>query len=194
MSYLSNAATAANILSNHTKLEWAKWNLDAGTYGKIKKSYNDIIKYTVITTVILTIIVFIAITMAFSAQASVRSAYSTWKIGHASEDKVWYINNIKYEVNMSDYGYDAANFSVGDNFRVYLDQNDEVIKISSDDDVNKLMEDDLVAVVMVGSLLFMIVVLLCIHVPIAFNTYGKIWRKYGVWFEKADVNNDIFIV
>lgn len=193
MSYLSNAATAANMLSTRTKLKWAEMHLDADTYGKIKKSYNDIKKYTVIVTLILVVSVFIAITMAFSVQASVRSDYDTWKAGHVSEDKVWYINNVKYEVELSDYGYNAADFSVGDNFRVYLDKNDKVVKISSDDDVNKLLEDDLAAVVMLGSLLFMIVVLLCVHVPIAFNTYGKIWRKYGLWFEGSD-SEETFII
>ncbi len=194
MNHMLNVSTAARFVSNHIKLDWAKNNLDAETYMKIKKSYNDIIKYTLIVTLTLTVIVFIAITAAFSIQDSVRSEYDTWKRGHVSGNTVWYIKNVKYEVEMSDYGYNSTDFAEGDFFRVYLDENGEVLKILSDEDVNKTLEDNLAAIAMVGSLLFMLIVLLCIHLPIAINTYGKLWRKYGVWFEKADLKSNKFTI
>ena len=194
MNHMLNVSTTANFLSNQVKLEWAKRNLDTDTYNKIKRSYNSVIKYTLIVTLVLVVMIFVAITMAFSAQASVHSAYDTWKKGHVSGNIVWYINNDKYEVELSDHGYNPADFSDGDIFRVYLDESGSVIKILSDNDVNKTMEDNIAAIVMVGSLIIMIIVLLCIHLPIAINTYGKIWHKYGIWFGKADLGRDKFII
>lgn len=194
MNHILNVSTAARFASQGIMLNWAKRNLDIETYKKIKKSYKDIIKYTVIVSVALLIMVTIAILSAFSIQASRQSSYDTWKNGHVSGDKVWYINNIKYEVNLIDYGYDPANFSDRDDFRVYLDEDGNVLKILSDADVNHFLEDDIVAYAMVGSLIFMLVVLLCIHTPIACKTYGKTWRKYGSWYQKADLSNDRFIL
>ena len=192
MSHMLNISTASNFASQAIMLNWAKKSLDAEVYKKIKKSYSDIIKYTVIVLLVLIVIDFIAIMSASSIQASQQSYYDTWKRGHVSGDTVWYINNIKYEVSLSDYGYDPVNFSDGDIFRVYLDGDGNVLKISSDADVNKFLEDDIMAVAMVGGLILMLVVFLCIHLPIAYNTYGKIWRKYATWYQKADLKYDTF--
>lgn len=192
MNHMMNVSTAARFQAFHIMLDWAQKNLDAETYAKIKKSYKDVIKYTLIVVLVLFIFMLAAMITAFSVRNSARSTYDTWKTGHVSGNKVWYIDNVKYEVELSDYGYYPADFMDRDLFRVYLDHNGNVIKIQAEADVNKMMEDYMVPVVMLGSLFLMISIILCIHVPIAMKTYGRIWRKYGVWFEKADLRTDTF--
>lgn len=118
MNRLMHTSTVARFKSDKLKLDWAEKNLDADTYNRIKKSYNDIIKYTLIVTIALLIIVFIIIVSAFCIQDSARSTYDTWKRGHVSGDKLWYINNEKYEIELSYYEVDPVDYSDGDIFRV----------------------------------------------------------------------------
>lgn len=174
---------------NNKKLLWAKCNLDSEIYKEIEQSYRKIIKCTLIVFLTIVIICFIVISFAFYIQDSVHSAFDEWKQGHVSGDIVWYINNEKHQINLSDYGYDSANYFDGDYFRIYFDKEGYIVKITPDKEVNKVLEDYLAVIAMIGSIIFMLFAILCIHLPIAFHTYGKMWRRFSVWYDKGSLHD-----
>ena len=182
--------TLLRFASNQKKLNWAKRNLDENTYKKVEKSYKDIIKYTVIILLVLILISFIAI----GSQIDTMDKYSSdrTRTAHVSGEKIWYIQNDKKEINLSDYGYNYKDYSEGEQFIVYLDKDYNVINISPLKDAKN--EKNRPAVIMVGSLILSIIVAVCIFVPIAYNTFGSNWYKFNRWYDKADFSNDKFTI
>lgn len=180
--------TLATFESNKMSLMWAKENLNKDIYIKIEKSYEDIIKYTVIVMVVLILIYFIVVL----TQVSTMDKYSSdsTRTAHVYKDKIWYIQNDKKEINLSDYGYNYKDYSENEQFIVYLDKDYNVINISPLKDVQN--EKHSPAIIMVLGLVLIIIIILCIYVPICYNTFGRNWRKFCKWYNNGNLNQEKF--
>lgn len=179
--------TLLTFTNHHLMLKWAEEHLDAPTYQRILKSYKAVIRNCAIIIVAWLILLCGAVFWAFSAQSAYMSDYSSIRTGRVQGDTIYYIDNIKYEINPSDYGYNTADYSAGSKFRIYFDQNDKIVRIRPEAEVNSLMEDDLLwIVILLGGGLILPIVLLVIFVPVALKTFGRDWHAYGIWYQRHD--------
>jgi len=106
-----------------------------------------------------------------------------YRTGHVSGEKIWYIQNDKKELKLSDYGYDYQEFQDNEDFIVFLDKNNQVTSIVPQKEKN--FEMNLPGIVM-ASILIGSIILLLIYMFVCYKTFGKAWHKFSVWYDKTD--------
>lgn len=191
MNKLLGMATAANFASAELKRDWAKNHLDHYTYARVEKSRKATLVNTTIFVVFLVVLFGIAVAVGTVKQKELRSWYDTCRTGRVLGETVYYIDNEKYEILLSDYGYDYHDFENRDIFDIYFNEEGDIIKIAPYDD-SIFNEKNILVNIYIGGAILMIIMILCIYLPICYHTFGRDWRKYCRWFDKSDPNKDTF--
>lgn len=173
-------------------LYYCKRNTDSVTYKKVEASLNKVHKYTLIVTVIFFVILIGIMFAASSVPRSNEPVSDIWKYGRVSRNTVWYINNDKCEINLSDYGYNPVDYSDNDKFIVYLNEEGSVLNIFPGDE--PLSDAVLCVLIAIGGGVFFLLFVFCIHIPIALHTYGKAWHAFGRWYHKRGSGQGTFVL
>lgn len=163
---------------------YARKHCDQKTLERIISSYNKIFKYTLITLLVLILAYGIAVSLAY-AKFDNHSADST-RIGRVNGEIIWYVQDIKREIKLSDYGYNSLDFNDNDKFTVFLDKENNVIDIEPE-----RSEFSGPPVVMVGGLILMIIIMFT-YIPICYNTFGKDYRTFVRWYNETKPENEKF--
>lgn len=127
------ASSAVNFARARRALEYCRGCSSDRIYAAVKKSCQRVVVWTIMFCLIFVMILG-AVMFHFSRGKNSHVtdngiAYSCVKTGHVGDGVVWYINNDKYEVDISEFGYDIQNFEHGSDFNVYLDENGDVVDI-----------------------------------------------------------------
>lgn len=170
------------------RLSYAREYCDKSTYERIYKSYKKTLGYSVIFILLL----LIGYTIMLVTQIPTMDKYASDNVrpGHVSGNTVWYIQNDKHEIKLTDYGYNETDFNDNEKFVVYLDKDNHVIGIAPDKIAKK--ERELPFVLMICGLFLMIVMILCIWTPISYKTFGKDFRTFNKWYRHANLDQDRF--
>lgn len=120
-------------------------------------------------------------------------SYSFEKTGHISGGILYYIDNEKYEVDMSAYGYDADDYESGTDFSIYLDENRRVVDISPIDK-NEITASDKMVYWMLGSTIGAAFVLVFYAIWAGYSKSvlnpGREWSKFGRWLKTKDAEEE----
>ena len=115
-------------------LDYCKKHSSEETYTSVIKSFKKTVISILIILLVL-ILVFAGGMLHFGKEIDSKItannvSYSFEKTGHVGNGVVWYIDNVKYEIDISDFGYDINDFEEKTDFRIYLDDAHRVVDIS----------------------------------------------------------------
>ena len=120
-------------------------------------------------------------------------SYSHKKIGHIRSGVLYYIDNEKYEVDMSKYGYNINDYKSGTDFRIYLDENHKVVDIKPISD-KEITSSEKQAYWIVGSLVSFSIILIVHAIWLRYSKSSlnpsKEYNKFGKWLETKDNNEE----
>lgn len=190
-------SSAVNFYEISKILDYCEKHSSKETYSAVKKS----VKKTIISILIL-LVAFIAI-FAFgiihfdkkidSHTTSNNITYSHEKIGHVGNGVVWYIDNVKYEIDISDFGYDINNYEYGTDFNVYLDENHKVVDVNPIIKGNSTAADNM-AWWLVGSLITICIILIGFAIWIRRSKSnlnpGREYFAFVTWLNNKTENED----
>ena len=168
-------------------LTWAKENLPEANYQEIRKSYHATLKWTMIFVVVCCIPVMIAFfylameaPFAKSAEEAVTPEGATaCVLARVDYDGnfFWTHDSKKYEYPLKDYGFDANDYAFGNKVNVYVDDAQNVIKVTAVQEGMSIREIE-VAVGVIGGILVPVLLICCVYLPIAYRTFAKPWRMF----------------
>lgn len=180
-------SATGNLSAQCLALDWAKVHLPKEEYEAIKKSYNLLGKRTVMFVIICCIPIMIAfMLLIFNAPFSKKleeSATPNGATGYVMArvdydgNFYWTHESKKYEYALKDYGLSSENYEFGDKVKVYVNDEQRIIKVTADEDNFKVRNIE-VGIGCVGSILVPALLLLCIYRPIAYRTFGKAWIEF----------------
>ena len=192
MSKTTNILAVSSILNFGEigrMLDYCKKHSSEETYSIVIKSY----KKTIISTLILIFIllfIFIGGIIYFdkakeSKITTNNISYSSVKRGHIGNGVVWYIDNVKYEIDISDFGYNISDYEKETNFDIYLDENHNVVDVKPVIKGNLTSTDKFVWWI-VGSLVSMCIILIAYINWIRYSKSrlnpSKEYFEYIKWF------------
>lgn len=184
-------STTLNLSAQHFALNWAKEHLPKEEYKEIKKSYNFLMKRTTMFVVICCIPIMIAFMfLAFNAPFSKNMEDATpdgatgYVMARTDYDGnfYWTHDSKKYEYALKDYGLSSKNYEFGDKVKVYVNDEQKIIKVMTDDDNSNIRNIE-VGVGVIGSISVPALLILCVYRPIAYRTFGKTWIEFYKDFE-----------
>lgn len=88
----------------------------------------------------------------------------------------WTHDSKKYEYALEDYGLSPENYEFGDEVKVYVNDAQDIIKVTAEEDSN--IRNIEVGVGVIGAILVPVLLILCVYMPIAYHTFGKPWIKF----------------
>ncbi|HIT33879.1 MAG TPA: hypothetical protein IAC31_04545 [Candidatus Faecousia intestinigallinarum] len=176
-----------NLSAQRFALMWAKEHLPTEEYTEIKKSYDFLIKRTVAFVVICCIPVIIAFMfLAFNApfsksmeNAAIPEGATEYVMAKVDYDGnfYWTHDSKKYEYALKDYGLSSENYEFGDKVKVYINDAQDIIKVTADGNYSNIRNIE-VGVGVIGSILIPVLLILCVYMPIAYRTFGKRWIEF----------------
>lgn len=185
-------AATLNLKAQRFALMWAKEHLSEEEYKKIKKSYNLLIRRTALFVVICCVPIIIAFMfLAFNApfsksveDAATPDGATGYVMARADYDGnfYWTHDSKKYEYALKDYGLSPENYEFGDEVKVYVNDEQDIIKVmavGNDSNVRNIE----VGVGAIGSIVVPVLLIICIYRPIAYRTFGKSWIEFYRNFE-----------
>lgn len=189
---LIGLSTVFNFKAHQFALRWAKENLPKDTYQEIHRSYNLILKRTII----FMIICFLPISIAFSflvfeapfskrAETNVTPSSATgYVLARVDYDGnfYWTHDSKKYEYSLEEYGLPSEKYKFGDKVKVYVDDEQNVIEVTNIENGLNAREIEIL-IGTIGAILVPVLITLCIYVPIVYRTFGKPWRQFCREFE-----------
>lgn len=115
-------------------LDYCKKHSSEETYSAVFKSFKKAIAFLLII-IFVFLSVFVAGVIHFSKDLDSKVtanniSYSFEKRGHVGNGVVWYIDNEKYEIDISHFGYDINDYEERTDFSIYLDDDHNVVDIS----------------------------------------------------------------
>lgn len=167
-----------NVSEQRSRLKYLENNVqDPVLVKKVKKSYKSIIWITILILFIL-IGIFTAMILNLESTYGKYTSQNT-RTGYLSGEKVWYVENIKRELTLSDYGLDYNNFNNGSTFTIVLDKENNVIEVL---DKEKFDAEKNKKIYLIVGMLPLSLIVLLLTVPLSKKTYGKAWSQYGKWY------------
>lgn len=189
---LTNISAGLNLTAQRFALMWAKEHLPKEKYNEIKKSYNSLMKRTAVFVIICCIPVIIAfLLLAFNTpfsknmeNAATPNGANGYVMARIDYDGnfYWTHDSKKYEYALKDYGLSAENYEFGDEVKVYVNDEQEIVKVTTDNDYSNIKNIE-VGVGVIGSILVPALLILCVYMPIAYRTFGKSWIEFYRNFE-----------
>lgn len=176
-----------NFKAHQLALKWAKENLPNDRYQEIHKSYNLILKRTIIFIVICILPIIIAFSFLlfeapFSKKAetnTIPSSATGYVLARVDYDGnfYWTHNSKKYEYSLEKYGLPSEKYKFGDKVKVYVDDEQNIIGVT---DVEKglTVREIEILVGVIGVILVPLLIILCIYYPIVYRTFGKPWIDF----------------
>lgn len=178
--------TAMRFASNEIALRWAKANLPKEEYNKIEKSYKTMLKKTTIFVllVICPIVIFFTIWMMtspitkYTYEASKPAGATSYHNARIDYDgNFWWTYDSKvYEYPLEQYGFAVSDYEFGDEVKVWVDDNQDIIKVEDTSDEPDIMTIEVCTCVFGVIVLPVILVLLYRHRAI--HTFGKPWHDF----------------
>lgn len=193
MNKLLIGTTINNFDDISEKLYYLKKHSSKNTYTKVLKSVINTSLSIVLLCLIYGVVLFGGMVyldnLANSHVNEHNIHYTSQNVGHIRSGVLYYIDNEKYVVDMSDFGYDINDYESGTDFTIYLDENRNVVDIIPVDD-NQITLSDITVYWMIGSLLCTIFVFIIYAIWLGcsqsnFNP-SKEWQKYCKWLESKD--------
>ncbi|MBE5962243.1 MAG: hypothetical protein E7256_12840 [Lachnospiraceae bacterium] len=185
------SSLSANTRTTKRNVALCKQHCTPETYEKVMKSLKKLNRCT--ATIVITILAILGASLihfAIKSDSQVNTnqiSYSTEKVGHLSENTVWYINNIKYEIDITQFGYSTGAYADGTDFRVYLDDNGNVI------DLIPIIKGELTASDQMALCMVIGLFMMC-FVPISWAIWvrksksklnpGREWFLFLTWLQK----------
>ncbi len=186
MKWVGISATL-NLSAQRFALKWAKEHLPEEEYKEIKKSYNLLMRRTALFVVICCIPIMIAFTfLAFNApfsksveDAATPDGATGYVMARTDYDGnfYWTHDSKKYEYALKDYGLSSENYKFGDKVKVYVNDEQNIIKVTAVGDDSNIRNIE-VGVGAIGSILVPALLILCVYRPIAYRTFGKTWVEF----------------
>jgi hypothetical protein len=189
MDKMLTASTAFRGVEIKKKLDYLKKHSSKETYDKVAKSFHKtelIIIVICIISVIIQSIEFDYFNKKINSKINENNiSFSYEKTGHVLSGVLYYIDNEKYEIDMSEYGYDINDYEDRTDFRIYLDENHNVVDIIPVNK-NEITITEKFANWTVGHIIFFVIVMLIFYFW-SRKTMNKEWIKYCNWLKtKAD--------
>ncbi len=192
---LTGLSAGLNFAAQKLALNWAEENLPRERYEAILKSYNVTLKRTLVFVVVCCLPVMIAFTLIvfnapFSkkAEAEAMPADATaCMLAHVDYDGnfYWTSDSRMYEYPLSDYGLSPENYEFGDEVNVYVDNAQNVIKVTEPEEGLTIREKEVLTGT-VGAILVPSLLILCVYMPLAKRTFAKPWRDFCMEFQKEN--------
>ena len=167
-------------------LDWAEDNLPPEQYNEIRTSYDKTSIRTIIFVIccipIMCAFLFLVFYAPFSKEAEAETTpkgATLTKTAHIDYDDnfYWTHDSKKYECALADYGLNPDNYKPNDKLTVYLDDNQNVLKVT-DIEEGLSVRDIEILVGVIGSIVVPVLLITCVYIPIAYSTFGKPWRKF----------------
>lgn len=178
--------TAMRFASNEIALRWAKANLPKEEYNKIEKSYKTMLKKTTIFVllVICPIVIFFTIWMMtspitkYTYEASKPAGATSYHNARVDYDgNFWWTYDSKvYEYPLEQYGFAVSDYEFGNEVKVWVDDNQGIIKVEDTGDESDVMTIEVCTCVFGVIVLPVMLVLLYRHR--ALHTFGKPWHDF----------------
>lgn len=168
-------------------LERAKSSLPPSQYAEVKAAYDKLWKYTllfivvcIIPIVVISVCIMCGAPFSKSVEESTRpkeaTGYVTARVDYDG-NFWWTFDSSVYEHSLEDYGLSAEDYEFGDSFKVYTDDNQNVIKIDVEDKSGKTREIE-AYIGVIGGFVIPVLLIVCIYYPIARRTFGKKWYDF----------------
>lgn len=180
------AGTAMRFASNEIALRWAKANLPKEAYDKIEKSYKTMLKKTTIFVLLVICPIVIFFTIWIMTQPIAKYTYEASKpAGATSYHKArvdydgnfwWTCDSKKYEYPLERYGFITSDYKFGDEVKVWVDDNQNIVKVEDISDEPDIMTIEVCACVFGALVLPTILALL--YRCWAMHTFGKPWHDF----------------
>lgn len=184
---LTALSAGFNFEAQRLALRWAKENLPDEKYQEIHKSYNALLKRTTVFIVVCCLPIIIAfLFLVFHAPFSKRAETeaipknaTNYVLARVDYDGnfYWTHDSIKYEYPLKEYGLSPEEYKFGDKVKVYVDDAQNVIELTTIEDGFTIREIEVLAG-SIGAILVPVLLILCIYIPIAYRTFGKPWRDF----------------
>ncbi len=167
--------------------ENAKNELSAEDFDKLKVSHDKIIKNTILFLLLVTFPMICIACYFLMGQPFTKSTISQVMpadamdtvCAHVTYDEEFYFayDSKVYRFQLADYELSSDTYNRGDAFNIYIDKDKNIVGMDLEDEVNKASDLDMkiAMIFFIGSIL----VVVCIHLPICYCTYGKTWRKFA---------------
>lgn len=182
-----------NFKAHQFALRWAKENLPKDKYQEIQKSYNLILKRTIIFMIICVLPIIIAFSFLvfeapFSKSAEAKAMPSSatgYVLARVDYDGnfYWTHDSKKYEYPLEKYDLPSEKYKFGDKVKVYVDDKQNVIEVTNIENGLTVREIE-VLIGVIGAILVPVLITLCIYIPIAYRTFGKPWRQFCREFDR----------
>lgn len=187
-----------NFEETDRALEWARINLPPYYYDKIKKSYDMLTIRTILCVVLCIPIIIVFFLIATYTPFTSKSEANTLPDGATTSREAsidyddnfyWTYDSKKYEGALADYGLNPDNYKFGDKVTIYIDDEQNVYDVTElKEGISPREIEQIIG--FAGTIILPIIIILCIYLPIAFNTFGKPCRKYFNWFRKRNSTID----
>lgn len=180
-------ATGLSFAAQNFALKWAKENLSEEEYIKIKNSYNSLIKKTiifVITCCIPIIIGFLFFVFNNPVSKSIEKSstppgatkYIIARVDYRG-NFFWTNKSKAYNHPIKNYGLSPENYKFGDELKVYINDNQDIIKVE-DVGLNLDMRFIESMIGVVFAILVPVLLIILVYMPFAYRTFGKPWIEF----------------
>ncbi len=95
----------------------------------------------------------------------------------------WTHDSVAYEHPLEEYGLSPEDYEFKDKVKVYIDDMQNVIKVTEEDKGMSFREKE-VLIGVIGSILVPCLLLICLYIPIAYRTFGKPWIEFYTEFRR----------
>lgn len=178
-------------------LDYCKKHSSKKTYKLVAKSFKKTV-VSIIAILFFLITIFAIGAIYFSKRVDEKVTknninYSFEKIGHVGNAVIWYIDNVKYEIDISNFGYNIDDYEHGSDFYVYLDENHNVV------DITPIVKSDITATDkmifwLLGSLISMCIILITFTIWVRYSKSKlnpmREWVAFTTWFKNKPENED----
>lgn len=195
MNHLQKITTISNWEDILEKLDYCRKHSSKEIYEKVLSSFIRTALSIVVLCIIYAIVLISGMCYfdkAVNSQVNENGIrYTFQKTGHIRSGVLYYIDNEKYEVDVSDYGYNINDYESGTDFNIYLDENHNVIDIRLVNNDEMTASDKMVHWLLgslIGVVLLFIIYTLWLRNSKSILNPGKEWNKYGEWLETKDEN------
>lgn len=184
---LLGLSSAFHFKAQRLALRWAKENLPKEKYQEIHRSYHTMKKRTTLFILVCCLPIIMGFTyLAIDAPISKRveakntpqnaTDYVLTRVDYDG-NFYWTYDSQKYEHPLANYGLSPDEYEFGDELKVYVDNEQNVIQVTNVEEGLTVREME-VLVGLLESILVPILLLLCVYMPIAYYTFGKPWREF----------------
>ncbi len=184
---LTGFSAGLNFAAQKLALNWAKENLPEERYRTILRSYKMTFKRTLIFVVACCLPIMIAFSLlVFSGPFSKRAEAEAMPANasncisaHVDYDGnfYWTYDSKMYEYPLAKYGLSPEDYEFGDEVNVYVDDGQNVVKVTEIEKGMSVREKE-VLVGVVGAILVPALLILCVYMPIARRSFARPWMDF----------------